>query len=139
MCPDDELVPAFVGSPVQEAYYLGETTAATATPSVVGDGGGEKSHTGAIAGGVAGGVVGVLLLCWVVYYIWHLRRRGKDRYQVDGGNDFSAKMAEHAKMGGGYECGESTIPISYLLYAYTSAASVCIVSSLRSQRHLYPN
>ena len=130
VCPDDELVPAFVGSPVQEEYYLGGTTGTvTPTPSAVG-GGGEKSHTGAIAGGAAGGVVGLLLVCWVVYYIWHLRRREKDRYSAKGGNDFPAKTTEHSKLGFGYESGES----KSLLHVPSSSWTVTCMS-----RHLYPN
>lgn len=101
VCPDHDLTGAFVGNPVQSAYYLeGVEVSVTSTgaPSstlktAVGMGSATattsasesstvsaipvnqaNSHAGAVAGGAAaGGVVVALLVCWLIYYVRYIR------------------------------------------------------------------
>lgn len=154
-CPKDDLVPAFVGNPVQSAYYLDGagaspaptgTTTSTSTSTATGaakEGDGEKSHTGAIAGGAAGGVVGLLLVCWLVYYLLYVRRKEKARREGAARADHetavggATTMAEHpGKMGGYYEGGEFPSPF-HPVPCIRAYMQICIHTPPSTDGHLY--
>lgn len=85
VCPDGDLVPAFMERPEQFNVYTSskvENPESTSSDS--------KTNTGAIVGGVVGGVVVLLIIAVIIFVV--LRRRRRNRKTTDGNMGAAAMM-----------------------------------------------